>query len=501
MIWRMPKRLLLVDDEEFFLQSLKDGLELMSDIFITDICFSVNEAIKHVVTNNYDLLITDIRMPGKSGIDLLIYLRDMKFKGKVMVMSAYNTVQTNKQIKFLGAVEVISKPFKLEWFKNMLLERFGETGKPNAVNFETIDLVTVMQIIHMERKTSALEIDIEGIKGTIYFVEGEIVHAEYNGLEGETAILKLITLNSGVISVKKTTGEVKQTVEVPFVQYMMNIMKTIDEVKRDRALKENTPPSPPLDPPEDVPGNTESVEFTNGPDLRVETQSINEDTPPLSLPDSLPEDDLDDFQDQDDPDDLDTEDLALELTSDMEESNPNNNRRPSEMQPDNQTDHEIEFETSIENETETEQPHQSKELEKNETLTQYETKGNSKEVSVAIEEILKTLSDVKGYLGSGVFTPQGELLEGTADISGIQFEQAGSLIHDALSDSRKMTKEIGFGKLDMLQLYTEMGIIFAVCHDEADMHFHTILVIKTDGNIAMAKLKLKKAVKALTMVF
>jgi predicted regulator of Ras-like GTPase activity (Roadblock/LC7/MglB family) len=117
---------------------------------------------------------------------------------------------------------------------------------------------------------------------------------------------------------------------------------------------------------------------------------------------------------------------------------------------------------------------------------------------VAISEILKTLSEINGYLGSGVFTPQGELLEGTTDISGIHFEHAGSLIHDALSNSKKMCREIGFGNLDMLQLYTEKGIIFALCHNDGNLHFHTILVIKTDGNIAMSMLKLKKVAAALT---
>jgi predicted regulator of Ras-like GTPase activity (Roadblock/LC7/MglB family) len=116
---------------------------------------------------------------------------------------------------------------------------------------------------------------------------------------------------------------------------------------------------------------------------------------------------------------------------------------------------------------------------------------------MSIVKILDFLKDVKGYLGAGVFTPQGEMLEGTADISGIHFEEAGSLIHDTLKDAKDMVKQVGFGNLDMIQLYTEMGIIFAACYVDDKMHFHTILVIKNDGNIAMAKLKLKKSVEAL----
>jgi len=424
----MAKRLLLVDDEEFFLQSLKDGLEPLSDVFETDICHSVNEAIKHVITHKYDLLITDIRMPGKSGIDLLIYLRDMKFTGKVMVMSAYNTMETSKQIKSLGAVDVISKPFKLNWFKTMVLEKFGEE-RAAAVTFESIDLVTVMQIINMEKKTSALEVTVDGKVGMIYFLDGEVIHSEFDGLEGEPAVLKLITFNEGVIAVKKAQGKIRRTIEIPFVQYMMNIVRTVDEMRRDMALEKNRE------------------------DLQI---------PPAPA------------EAQPKQDDVFIADFAL-----IDEELPDDRFNESHVDEAPLTDA------------------------SDETIHNVESgiSADKEEIRVPISEILDMLSDVNGYLGAGVFSPQGELLEGTTEISGIHFEQAGSLIHDALTDSKKMCREIGFGNLEMLLMYTEIGIIFAVCSDDGKMHFHTILIIKTDGNIAMAKLKMKKVVDALKMLF
>ncbi|GAJ01880.1 unnamed protein product, partial [marine sediment metagenome] len=54
------------------------------------------------------------------------------------------------------------------------------------------------------KKTSALEIDMEGKKGVIYFEDGEVINGEYENLVGEKAVLKLITLNRGKISVKKS---------------------------------------------------------------------------------------------------------------------------------------------------------------------------------------------------------------------------------------------------------------------------------------------------------
>ena len=365
----MSKRILLVDDEELFLKNLKEGLTPLSDVFTVDICHSVNQAIKHLVTESYDLVITDIQMPEKTGIELLIYLSDIRFPGKVMVMSAYCTEENSEKAKYYGVLDIIPKPFKLEWFMNLLLEHFKEE-KEKVVTSESINLITVMQIINLEEKSSVLEIGINDKKGYIYFVDGEIYHAEYDGLEGERAVMKLVTLDRGVISVKKINKKVKRTMEVPFVHYMMEIMKTIDELRRDQQAQ-----------------------------LKKEGKKIR--------------------------------------------------------------------------------------------------KNNIKESQMAIEEILKTLADVNGYLGAGVFTPQGEILAGSTDISGIHFEEAGSLIHDTLNNSKAMAKKVGFGNLDMLQLYSEMGTVFAKCYNEGSLHFHTILVIKSDGNIAMAKLKLEKVVNQL----
>ncbi|MCP5046351.1 MAG: response regulator [bacterium] len=225
----MTKRLLLVDDEEFFLNSLKDRLDFFSDIFKTDICYSVDEAIEHIETHRYGIVITDIKMPEKTGIHLLVYLRAIKFKGNVIVMSAYNTEEISRNIKVLGGIEVISKPSKIEGFKNMLLDWFSRTEEERTVTFERINLVTMMQIINMEKKTAALEIHGNGKSGMIYFTDGEITHAECDGREGEEAFSMLVSLKSPAISVKNSRGNVKQSMATPFQKIIMNMIRSIDE--------------------------------------------------------------------------------------------------------------------------------------------------------------------------------------------------------------------------------------------------------------------------------
>lgn len=120
---------------------------------------------------------------------------------------------------------------------------------------------------------------------------------------------------------------------------------------------------------------------------------------------------------------------------------------------------------------------------------------------MAIKDHLKLFSDVGGYLGSGVFTPQGEILEATAEISGIHFETAGGMIHNMFLNAKKIAESSGFGNCDLLQIDTVMGLILAKCSHDGKIHFHTILVIKKDSNVALAKMKLKKVTDLLKPEF
>jgi len=227
----MENKILLVDDEKVFLSSLKESLEPLRETFLTDICFSVDDAIELIKKNEYSLIITDIRMPKKTGIDLLLYLKNNNFKGIVKVMSAHEVENEIQNIKGLGAVEIISKPFHLAWFQKMLID-FFENENNSDVLFESISLLSVIQIINIEKKSSILQMNYNGVKGLIYFSKGEVVNAEYEALSGNEALMKMLKLKDTKISIKKTRKKVERTINTPFSELIMNMIKEIDEDKK-----------------------------------------------------------------------------------------------------------------------------------------------------------------------------------------------------------------------------------------------------------------------------
>lgn len=224
----MKGKLLIVDDDNTFAECLKEHLDSVSDIFETDISFSISDAILKIDEKAYDLVITDIKFPGKSGIDLLLYLKEIGFPGNLKVITGYDTDENISKVESIGVIDIIRKPINIPWLQNMLLEFFS-TPRDEMVTFESIDLINVMQIVNLDKKTSALEIDIDGKKGIIYFKNGEIINGEYDNLTGGEAVSKLIDLNRGKISVKTSKRKVKRVIQIPFMKYMIETVKDIDE--------------------------------------------------------------------------------------------------------------------------------------------------------------------------------------------------------------------------------------------------------------------------------
>jgi CheY-like chemotaxis protein/predicted regulator of Ras-like GTPase activity (Roadblock/LC7/MglB family) len=232
----MPKRLLLVDDEKFLLESLQEGLLDYNNLFDTKICFSADEAIELTKKFRFDLIITDIRMPGKSGVDLFMHLKENDFQGKVMAMTAYGNEEIFTKINDLGAMKIIIKPFDFEWFKKLLINFFSEL-KGFSGTIESIDLTSVLQIINLEKKTVVVKIIINDKSGYLYFSNGDIINAEFDGLTGIEAAKKLINLNRGKFSVLKGDKKIKRNIDIPFITFIINIAKELDEKKYKKNKK------------------------------------------------------------------------------------------------------------------------------------------------------------------------------------------------------------------------------------------------------------------------
>jgi len=108
--------ILVVDDERNIRNNL--GMVLEAEGYKVDKASNGDEAILQVKAGLYDIVFVDIQMPKMDGLELLRYLRGLRPKMPVVMLTAYGTVSRAVDAMKLGAVDFIEKPFDP---KNILL--------------------------------------------------------------------------------------------------------------------------------------------------------------------------------------------------------------------------------------------------------------------------------------------------------------------------------------------------------------------------------------------
>ncbi|MCL5878460.1 MAG: heavy metal response regulator transcription factor [Deltaproteobacteria bacterium] len=105
-------RLLLVEDEKKVASHIKKGLE--EEGYAVDVVNNGEDASSMVRAYDYDLIILDVMLPGKNGIQILKELRDSKQDTPVIFLTAKNSTEEKILGLDLGADDYLTKPFEFE---------------------------------------------------------------------------------------------------------------------------------------------------------------------------------------------------------------------------------------------------------------------------------------------------------------------------------------------------------------------------------------------------
>jgi two-component system cell cycle response regulator len=108
-------KILIVDDEEIIRNFLIDVLS--DEGYTTKAVSSGEEAVRLLKKQAFDLIITDIMMPGIDGIQVLREAKEMDSDQSVIVMTGYASTETAVESMKLGAADYITKPFNLDQIK------------------------------------------------------------------------------------------------------------------------------------------------------------------------------------------------------------------------------------------------------------------------------------------------------------------------------------------------------------------------------------------------
>lgn len=109
-----PHRLLIVDDERTLLGNLARAAGARG--WLVDTAEDGHEALRALERKNYDLVVTDLRMPGLTGADLMERIEARGRRVRVLVMTGHATLEAAVDCLRKGAVDFLVKPFDVETF-------------------------------------------------------------------------------------------------------------------------------------------------------------------------------------------------------------------------------------------------------------------------------------------------------------------------------------------------------------------------------------------------
>lgn len=150
-------RILVVEDETLLGESLKTGLE--DENFAVDLLQDGQAAYEQAVTEEYDVILLDIMLPGIDGITICKKLREEKNYTPIIMLTAKDTVDDKVIGLNSGADDYLIKPFSFEELLARIRSVVRRTTTKDPVL--SVDTLTLNPITHIVTR-SGREIELTG---------------------------------------------------------------------------------------------------------------------------------------------------------------------------------------------------------------------------------------------------------------------------------------------------------------------------------------------------
>ena len=153
----MQASLLLIEDDLTLAKSLQKVLQ--DEGYTVDLCARGDDGLMQARLGRYDLIITDLRVPGLDGLELIAQLHAASTRLPIIMITAHGTTETAIEATKLGACQYLVKPFEIDEMLDCvssaisqaaLMSETLDLGQANAGRPAIIGNSRVMQRVYME---------------------------------------------------------------------------------------------------------------------------------------------------------------------------------------------------------------------------------------------------------------------------------------------------------------------------------------------------------------
>jgi CheY-like chemotaxis protein len=196
--------ILVVDNDTATVSSISDHLSSYADCLAAT---SYNEALSMLEKEEgISLVISEIRMPGRDGFDLLMWLRENRPKVKVIMTTAYGSALVRSLAKQKGAVMYLEKPLDLKQVMDtvrLIVERKGF-----SVAIQEMEFTDLLQFLSFAgRAVKVLVTNNLGEEGEIGLEGDSVLWVQTRTHIGEEAFFEIVRWEGGGFEMRPLTKE------------------------------------------------------------------------------------------------------------------------------------------------------------------------------------------------------------------------------------------------------------------------------------------------------
>ncbi|MFQ5864152.1 MAG: response regulator [bacterium] len=209
----LRKKILIVDDEEDITWGISKCLDKTNDAFEVHCVHTGDQALEILKKFKFDLVVSDIRMPGRNGLELLLDIRKQYPHTKIIIMTAYGSQEIKELAEKRGSFFYIEKPFEMGYLKQLILEALEINNNGFKGYLHNAGIRELVEFNCASKRTSSLFVSKDKEQqGIIYFKNGDVVHAECGNLIGERALLSILNWSEGNFKILPNVLAIKRTI-------------------------------------------------------------------------------------------------------------------------------------------------------------------------------------------------------------------------------------------------------------------------------------------------
>jgi CheY-like chemotaxis protein/predicted regulator of Ras-like GTPase activity (Roadblock/LC7/MglB family) len=180
-----------------------------------------------------DLVVADLVLAEMDGITLLEELKKYDPAARVIITTDNADKNMITRAFRMGVLDVLEKPFNPEFLISKIRDLLAREDRALEGNLQMMSLASIIQINCEERNQAQLILNHLGKEGTIYFKDGEMVHAEAGDLIGDEAIYSLLIWEEGTFKLKMGVEPESITINKNWSGLLLEGMRRIDESTAD----------------------------------------------------------------------------------------------------------------------------------------------------------------------------------------------------------------------------------------------------------------------------